>query len=309
MAGISTVYPPEVWVRESLMIFGNNNVMAPLVHRDFDDAVAEFGDVVNTRKPDKFSVASMSESHNAEFTVNAPTATNVAVTLNQHKVVGFGITSRQMAVSIKNLIEEFMAPAVVPIADEVDANLLNSTDGLGSATITTKQTTNSGVFDEVTGALVQKKLLDNQVPFAPISGVSRVSLVLCTAHNADLLQQDAIHSAEKQGLSPPPIRTGYVGMLYGMNSYVDQAVPYITTTTNIQSVAFHRNAITLVTRRLEDPPSDLGVRSSVMSMNGVGMRAMVSYQHTKLRYVVSIDILYGYKILDAVLACRIPETT
>lgn len=309
MPAISAVYPPEIWARESLLVLQDNHVMANLVHRNFEDEVAQYGDVVNTRKPDKFTVNSIANSVGSSVTVANATATNVPVTLNNHEYVAFGITSRDQATSIKNLVEEFMEPAMIPMADSIDTALLDPTDGLTSESlITTSQSCLSNVFEKTTLAGVQKKLLDNQVPFNPVSGTSRVSLVLNTQHHADLMVQDEILRADTSGTNPPAIRTGFIGSLFGMNVYVSQNVPTLSTTTEFQSVAFHRNALALITRPLESVGSEYGVRSAVVSKDGVGLRVMMSYDHLKLQWTVTADILYGYKMLDALLACRVTES-
>lgn len=309
MAGVSAVYPPEIWARESLLVLQDNHVMANLVHRDFEDEVAQQGDVVNTRKPDKFTVASIANTVTSAVTVAAATATNKAVTLDQHQYVAFGITSRDQATSIKSLVEEFMEPAMIPLADKIDADLLDPSNGLTSASlISTTQSCNSGVFEKTTLAGTQKKLLNNQVPFSPVSGVSRVSLVLSTEHHADLIVQDEVLRADASGTSPPAIRTGFIGTLFGMNVYVSQNVPTKSTSTEFQSVAFHRNAATLVTRPLESVGSEYGIRSAVVSKDGIGLRVMMGYDQLKLQWTVTIDILYGYLVLDPLLACIVTES-
>ena len=49
-------YVPELWAQEGLAILEENMVMANLVHRDFENEIAKFGDVVNTRKPGEFKI-------------------------------------------------------------------------------------------------------------------------------------------------------------------------------------------------------------------------------------------------------------
>ncbi|MEX0827859.1 MAG: hypothetical protein WD005_02800, partial [Haliea sp.] len=44
-------FVPEVWAQEGLAILEENMVAANLVHRDFENQIASFGDVVNTRRP------------------------------------------------------------------------------------------------------------------------------------------------------------------------------------------------------------------------------------------------------------------
>lgn len=49
----NTVDPfiPEWWANESLAILEEQMVIGNLVHRDFEEVVANVGDVVNTRRP------------------------------------------------------------------------------------------------------------------------------------------------------------------------------------------------------------------------------------------------------------------
>ena len=47
---------PELWAQEGLAILEENMVMANLVHRDFENEIAKFGDVVNTRRPGEFKI-------------------------------------------------------------------------------------------------------------------------------------------------------------------------------------------------------------------------------------------------------------
>jgi len=328
MASIDSVYPPEIWARESLMVLQNHNVMAPLVHRNFESEVAQYGDVVRTRRPDVFTAAdlvngvvNLQADHDSTstppsntvpsgaMTVNSAQATGVSITLNKHKHVAFGITSRDQATSIKNLVEEFMEPAMIPLAEAVDLDILSAmtdgTNGLSGTGVQGKALSvdvSSG-FDTAGLAGVQKSLLDAKVPFAPVSGQSRVSMVLNTQHHSEIITQGAVIGADTSGLNPPPIRTGFVATLFGMNVYIDQQVPKDGQTD--QSIAFHKNACALVTRPLEGVGGDYGVRSATMTKDGVGLRVMMSYEHRYAQWLVSLDILYGVAMLDARLGCMI----
>jgi hypothetical protein len=326
MASIDSVYPPEIWARESLMVLQNHNVMAPLVHRNFESEVAQYGDVVRTRRPDVFTAADLvngvvnvQADHDSgttsntvpsgAMTVNSAQATGVSITLDKHKHVAFGITSRDQATSIKNLVEEFMEPAMIPLAEAVDLDILSamtsSTLGLSGGSVqgaAASVNVGSG-FDTAGLASVQKSLLDAKVPFAPVSGQSRVSMVLNTQHHSEIITQGAVIGADTSGLNPPPIRTGFVATLFGMNVYIDQQVPKDGQTD--QSIAFHKNACALVTRPLEGVGGDYGVRSATMTKDGVGLRVMMSYEHRYAQWLVSLDILYGVAMLDARLGCTI----
>ena len=73
--------------------------------------------------------------------------------------------------------------------------------------------------------------------------------------------------------------------------------------TKYHSLAFHRNAIAMVTRPLELPMGNKN--AAIMQHNGLGVRVVYDYDiNTKTDYV-SIDILYGLKLLYPELACKL----
>lgn len=300
---VDLVYPPEIWARESLMLLQASNVVANLVHRDFDDEVAQVGDVVHTRDPQLFTANAL--TNNSAMTIQSAKAEDLTVTLNKHQHVAFSITSRDQDTSIKNLVEEFMEPAVIPMAEKIDSDLLNSTDGLGSATTeNTLVATKLGLTDF---AGVTKTFMDNKVPTAATNGVSRLNMVMSTDHYHEALQIPEVLTANTSGVNPPPLRTGYINTVFGLNLYVDQNVPTASTTIENQSIAFHRNALTFVSRPLEGISGEFGVRSASVTKDGIGLRVMMSYQHTYSRWLVSVDLLYGYKLLKNSMVVRLSD--
>jgi hypothetical protein len=61
--------------------------------------------------------------------------------------------------------------------------------------------------------------------------------------------------------------------------------------------AFHRNALTLVSRPLSPAPRGLAL-SSVANMGGVGMRVTITYDGNMQGVLVTCDLLCGIKVLD-----------
>ena len=96
-------YVPELWANESLAILMENMVVANLVHRDFQDEVASFGDVVNTRKPAEFSAKR--KTANDDITLQDASATNVQVPLDQHFHTSFIIRDEEWSKSFKDLVK------------------------------------------------------------------------------------------------------------------------------------------------------------------------------------------------------------
>jgi hypothetical protein len=66
--------------------------------------------------------------------------------------------------------------------------------------------------------------------------------------------------------------------------------------------AFHRDAITLVTRPLVLPSERSGVMSAVAQSNGVGLRIVMQYDRRGGGMGVSMDILAGVAVMDTNLA-------
>jgi len=68
------------------------------------------------------------------------------------------------------------------------------------------------------------------------------------------------------------------------------------------NLAFHRDAIALVTRPHRTPDASLGVRAAVAAMNGLGLNVTMQYDSTKGGTRVNFGILAGVALLDEKLA-------
>ena len=66
-------------------------------------------------------------------------------------------------------------------------------------------------------------------------------------------------------------------------------------------VAFHRDALALVTRPLALPNNSLGVQAAVGSYNDLAMRVAMQYDITNQGTIVTLDMLCGVALLDAKL--------
>lgn len=115
-------YIPELWAQESLAILEENMVIANLVHRDFSPTIAKYGDTVNTRRPSQFTAHR--KTVNDDVTVQAASATNIPVVLNQLVHTSFMIRDGEESKSFKDLVAEFLRPAILAQARFVDQVLL-----------------------------------------------------------------------------------------------------------------------------------------------------------------------------------------
>lgn len=69
------------------------------------------------------------------------------------------------------------------------------------------------------------------------------------------------------------------------------------------NLAFHRDAIALVSRPLALPSSNTGVQAGLAVYNGVGMRVTMQYDSSIQGTRVTHDILCGTQVLDTNLGC------
>lgn len=305
MALVSTIYPPEIWATESLMVLRDNLLMAGLVHRDFESQVAQMGDTVRTRKPQKLTVQDFAQQSGTNASLTGLTVENlnareITVVLDRHKYTSFIVEDRDEATSLKDLKEEFVIPAIDPISQQVDDDVMdeyqNGTDVEGNpVTLVSAGTLGAGnSMDENDIIDADRALNASQCPRSPRS------LVLGTQHNADIIGRPLFHQANTAGTTAA-LRDANLGRAFGFDAFMSQNVPTGNNTDNAgnnQSYAFHRNVLALVTRPLPQIPAGLGAASSVQTIDNIGVRVTNSYEHQAKGVVISFDVLYGLQLLD-----------
>lgn len=294
----NTILTPQIIAREALMVLRNNAVLSKLVHRDWsDEFVAGVGDTITIRKPAKFEAKEFSGS----IQVQDATESGVAVKMDKLLDVSFAVTSKEMTQDIADFSEQLLVPAMQAFADKIDKYIL----GLES------QITNRVHFDG-TDAMqdvvvdARKYLTDAAAP------LTDRHFVYGSQIEADLLKTDLFVSAERVGDEGTALREASLGRKFGMDFYVDQNIESITTgegteeeLTYTPALAFHKNAIALVTRPLELP---LGAsQSAIVNYDGFGLRVVYGYNQNTKTDTISIDMLCGVKLIDKNLAAVVSD--
>jgi hypothetical protein len=304
MAEVSAVYVPEMWAALGIDILKSRLVLAEIVHRDFENVVSQQGDTINTRKPTQLTVRSWGgqedtgELADNEIVVERPTAVNVAVVLNNHEYVSFMEEDKTATMSVTSIREQFIEPAIYPLAKRIDTTLFteldSGTDG-SAASIGETQTAGSPlVADDIVDLM--KAMDDNDVP----DDMRR--LVLSTTHRAAALKDSLFVQANQSG-SDTALRRAELGSVFGFDTFWSQNVPVHTD--GNASYGFHKNALAFVSRPLRQITGQLGVVMSVQQHQGYSARVIVSYKHRGMGVDVSFDALWGTKLLDAGLAQRL----
>lgn len=213
-----SAYIPQLWAQESLAILYENLVVANLVHRDFSDIIASYGDTVNTRRPAKFNA--LRKGSNDDVTDQDATATNVAVKLDQLVHVSFLLRDADTSKSFKDLVTEFLDPAIKAMAKFVDQIVIgqfpqflaNSVGGLGLMTST-------NVKSYILNARNKQNVL-----LAPEEGRS---LLWTPNGETQALNLDIFTTAQNVGDGGIALANAALGRKFGYDNYMSQLCPSV----------------------------------------------------------------------------------
>jgi len=230
---------PEIWAQESLMILEENMVVGNLVHRDFENKIAAYGDVVNTRKPNAFEASRKTD--NEDVVVQDAISTNIPVPLNQHWYVSFTIKDGEESKSFQSLVAQYLRPQALAIAQAVDRVVSGRVAQF--AMVNRFGSLSGGATDA--NVLGVRKILNNNK--CPMQGRN---LVLTSDSETDLLALDKYSDVDRSG-SPEALRQAFLGQKRGFDIYMAQNMSStlddsdITTTTVSGAVIIGASTITV----------------------------------------------------------------
>ena len=277
----NTILTPDIIAREALMVLRNNAVMANLVHRDYSgEFVGAVGDTITVRKPATFVA---NEFDGSKITVQDATETGVEVKMDKHLDVSFAVTAKQLTMDIADFSAQFLVPAMQAFADKVDKYLIAL-----ESEATSRHPHAEGAIASADMIAVRKFLTENAAPLADRR------FVVGAAAEADLLTDRLFVEADKVGDNGTALREASLGRKFGFDCYVDQNIA--KTGSYVPSIAFHKNAMALVTRPLALPQG--AAKSAIMNYDGFSLRVVFGYDMNTKTDTVSIDMLCGVKLLD-----------
>lgn len=287
MANTLTAYTPTVWSKMSLAILREKIVIPKLVRVDFSTDLAQAGDTVNTRKP--ATLVANDVSSVTGVTVQDVSSTNVPVTLSSHKDATFKISDREATRSFKNLVDEYLDPAMLAIANAVDLSLL----GLYTDLTTTVTAASAGSWKTVMGRA--RTLLNKN----KVQEIDR-RLILSDDDDGNLGNLDNLQQFQQAG-DNQALREGKIGRLKGFDTYRSTNVVSVGSPAVRKNIAFHKDCFALVVRQLANAAGITPGAVQTTSVDpdaGLSIRVTISYNATLLSTQVTCDILYGVKTLD-----------
>jgi len=274
---------------DALPALMGNLVMGNLVNRDYEPVLAHAGDTVNVPIPPVLVANNIAEG--GTVTTQNPSLGNAQIVLNTHSEATFQIPDVTKALAYPELLKAYMQPAVVAIASKVESDLLKlysqftAITPLGAAATPVTEATidaaESASFAAMVPASASKYLVVDSSTYSQIRQIPRFS---------------EYYTAGEAGLKA--LVEGNVGKIKDFFIFRSQFVPQTgTTTINNHNLAFTRNAIGLVVRRLPQPLPGTGAVAEYAEMGNFGIRIVMSYQPNTLAQQFTVDVLYGCGVL------------
>ncbi|MCK9570348.1 hypothetical protein M0R72_15485 [Candidatus Pacearchaeota archaeon] len=210
---------PERWANEGLALLSENMVMAQLVHRDFSMELANFGDVVNTRRPQPFQTRRKVDADSIDL--QDASATNVPVTLNQHIYISFTIKDGEASKSFQDLIQIYIAPGMEGVARTIDRALCGQVHKYLANKV--------GKLGALSSTTAKQYLLDaRQVLNQNLAYPQGRRCVLSSSAESSMLATDLFLKANERGDGGFALTEAALGRVLGFDTYMDQNQPEIT---------------------------------------------------------------------------------
>src|SRR5690348_3786443 len=130
---------PTIWAQEALPILRSNINLARVVAKDSDfgpDAFASVGQTLTIGYTG--TMAPVLKSANTLLTAQVPSGgASASVTLDKYYVQPFVVENLAQAQSNQNLMQRFLEPAIVGLAEQVESDLFSKAYGFSTASIGT----------------------------------------------------------------------------------------------------------------------------------------------------------------------------
>jgi len=299
-----------------------------MVHRDFEDEVREFGDVVNTRQPASFKIRRKTDDDDVE--TQDARSTNVQVPLDQHIYNSFVIKDGEASKSFQELVAIYLLPAMQVIAHGVDRAVLGQVHkflagpaGRVGRLLNLDETNSKDYLLEA-----RKVLNDNKAPVTGRNLVLGAAIIVYKAQSV----KGAYPADYTKGITidgfTQPLQIGQIVSFGAGGSrhtytvieseasgsdrviWLDRPLETALADNDLafpgpagaMNLALHRDALALITRPLALPNQSMGVMAAVASYNDIAMRVTMQYNSIKQGTVVNMDILAGVAVLDPDLA-------
>jgi N4-gp56 family major capsid protein len=299
---IADKFIPELWSDEVIAGYKKNLVLANLVTRMSHKG--KKGDTVHIPAPARGSASA--KGAGAQVTLIAPSHSEVQVSINSHYEYSVLIEDIVEVQALQSLRRFYTDDAGYALATRVDSDLFAQAESLQGGTVggsgasawekaviggdgTTLYTGNSSNASDIGDAGIRKMILALDNADVPMDGRS---LVIPPIAANDLLGINRFTEQQYIG-SGDAIKTGKIGMIYGVDVYVSSNCPTVSPASGGDArigLLLHKDALVLAEQ--------------------MGVRSQTQYKQEYLGDLFTADTLYGVAELrdNAGIAFVVPGT-
>lgn len=297
----NTLLSTTAIAEQALATLYESTFLGPLVYTDYGTELAtrKQGDTINIRKPATFIAQEFDRAKGIQL--QDATEGTVPVKLDKIADVSFAVTDEDMSLKIEDFDQQLLSPALEAIAQHVDVAVLSLRDQVRQVAGTHADAVTDGQTWDKPEVLIEAK---RQLDLRSVPQRDRYAVVGPTMASK-WLNTELLKTANKSG-STEALREGSIGRnLFGFDAFQtglvgqpasDAAVGQPTTEVGL---AFHRTALALASAPLEVPSGANQGQVAVQSYRGLSVRVAYGWDIKYKQTVVSVDFLYGVKLLDA----------
>ena len=275
---------PHVVMSNLLPLLEPSFMMGGLINRDFEDTLANYGDIVTVGIPPTLVANNIIES--GQVQLQNPSFGNAQVQLDTHAETSFQIPDVTKALTQPEIIQPLLQSAALAIASKVESDIFGQYPLFTANTPVGGQT----AMDESRIDAAETTLFNQFVPRG-------TPLTLAVSGNAyGQMRQIPRFTEYQTGVNrnqASPIQTGVLpdGGIKSFSVYRSQFVPKVGGTT--YNLAFAKDSLALVMRRLPLPLPGQGAMGASMARNNFSLRVIMSYQPNSLGQQFTVDTFYG----------------
>jgi hypothetical protein len=288
----NTLLTPQMIADRAIATLYRDTVMSQLVHRDYENEFAKKqGDTITIRRPVQFTADEFDRVTGIK--IQDIQESGISMSLNKFKDVSFSVTSEELTLTIDDFAGRYITPAVRAITEAIELDLI----GLW-IDIPTFVGTGTGEIWSTPEALIgaRRELSKRGVP------LTDRSVVVGATTAGEWLKADLLKKADARGDTQGLREASLGNRLFSFDAYEHNMLTVPTPqgpgvpTTEV-GIAFHRDALALAIRPLAIPMGAKG-NSAIANYGGLGIRTTYGYDIMHKLDVISLDVLYGCKVID-----------
>src|SRR5438034_6538221 len=199
---------------EALGYLQANTVLAQLVSRDWDDEIAQAGQVI--RIPFTGALSANDKAEGSVVTLQNAADTKVDVTLNKHKEVSFLIEDFGRTLATPDYLNAYSQDGMAVLAEQIDGDIAAL---YSSVTNSVDASLANGPLDESDFRNARRLINAAKAPLG-----DRVAVLHQDAEYDYLGIEEAINTAYRQSLGDGALASAYAGDFMGFRTFMDQKI-------------------------------------------------------------------------------------